>query len=193
MWMLCCGLLSVLATVVSLRRTVVFCGLVLCANVLAHLVADDLGKIPSVAVLGLWEGLPFWTVLFWVSAELMVQHVTGRYVERAVPPPWSLIRVPPWPWREPLALPSMVRPPMRIGYRLTRQKEIFALLIAGYRENEIAAELGITPERVSRQIASAVRRAGAVNKYDLVRMLAAEWWDSGPASRLRDFWPQPPF
>jgi DNA-binding CsgD family transcriptional regulator len=191
LWVPACALLSLLGAIVPLRRTILFCIVALSGNLLAHILVGDLTAVPPIAVLGLWEGIPFWTVLFSTATSLMVWRVIGLYVQRTDPPDLKLVRVPAWAQRTPLQLPARTTPPAAIARRLThKQLEVFVLLMAGRKQGEIAIELGIQRSRVSRLIDGAVKRTKVANKYALEGMLALEWWGTGSASRLRAHQPQ---
>ncbi|HEX3517553.1 MAG TPA: helix-turn-helix transcriptional regulator [Solirubrobacteraceae bacterium] len=188
LWVPACALLALLGTMVSLSRTLLFCGVALCANLLAHVLVGDLPMTPFYVVFGLWEGLPLWTTLFSVVMTRFVRYLCDIYIERVSPPAFALVPVAGSIAREHLQLP---RPPVEaVSQRMTvREIQVFALLMCGQRPGEIAKTLGIKPERISHLIEHAVDRANAGNKNILIGKLALEWWGTGPTSRLSVYLP----
>jgi DNA-binding CsgD family transcriptional regulator len=75
LWWSAGGILAVIATLAPLRRALLYCLVVLAGNLAAHLVASDLRHTPTVAIAGLWIGLPFWTAMAAVIPERMAAHI----------------------------------------------------------------------------------------------------------------------
>jgi DNA-binding CsgD family transcriptional regulator len=75
LWWSAGAILAVIATLAPLRRALLYCLVVLAANLAAHLVAGDLRQTPTVAIAGLWIGLPFWTAMAAVIPERMAAHI----------------------------------------------------------------------------------------------------------------------
>lgn len=193
LWVPACGALCLLALFVPLRRIVVIDLLVLAGNLAAHAIVGDLGDVRPVTVIGLWVGIPFWTILVSIANEWVVDHIFNLCLSqpaRNAPP----LRVRAWVARalEALSVRSVSSEEAvdRVADRLTlRQKEVMLLLIEGLHNYEIAPLLGIWQEEVSRLISRAVQSAGAECKEQLCAMLAYEWWNTGPAGRLREYKP----
>jgi DNA-binding CsgD family transcriptional regulator len=190
LWVPACALLALLGTMVSLPRTLLFCGIALCANLLAHVLVGDIPTTPFYVVFGLWEGLPFWTVLLSTVMTRFVRHLCDIYIEQAPPPAFALVPVATSIAREHLQLPRTVTPVEEVSRRMTvREIQVFALLIRGQQPGEIAKTLGIKHSRVSHLIKKAVDRTNTGNKAALIGKLTLEWWGRGPASRLSVYLP----
>jgi DNA-binding CsgD family transcriptional regulator len=194
LWVPACGLLCLVALVVSLRQILLFDLFVLGSNLCAHAAYGDLGSVRPVAVIGLWVGIPFWTVLISVGSERVLDHILGLCRQRCAPGSGPL-RVSAWTPRPLMRLPVRVVSTEAavegVARRLTtRQKQVALLLVSGKRRYEMAARLGITPEEVSRLIARAVGRARAQSKEQLAARIAGEWWSTGPAARLLNYTPR---
>ena len=192
LWVPACALLALIGTMVSLTRTLLFCGVALGANLLAHVLVGDLPTTPFYVVFGLWEGLPFWTVLLSVVMTRFVRYLCDIYIERIASPAFALVPVAVAVARsiahDHLQLP---RPSVEeVSRRMTvREIQVFALLICGQRPGEIAKTLGIKAARVSHLIEQAVDRTNTQNKNMLIGKLALEWWGTGPTSRLSVYLP----
>lgn len=188
LWVPACGALCLVALFVPLRRIVVIDLLVLLGNLAAHAISGDLHGVRPVAVIGLWVGIPFWTILISIANERIVDHILDLCLEQPVPGANSL-QVDTWVARSFEALPvrsvSTQERSHGVADRLTsRQKEVMLLLLVGRRNYEIALQLGITRSEVSRLTSRATERAGADSKEQLCAMLASEWWGSGPVERI---------
>jgi len=75
LWWPSCAILMTLAIVVSLRRTLVYCLLVLIAATIGRAVIGDLDDAGTVAIVGLWIGIPMWTLAFAVTTERLTAQV----------------------------------------------------------------------------------------------------------------------
>jgi DNA-binding CsgD family transcriptional regulator len=75
LWWSAGAILVVVATLAPLRRALLYCLFVLVANLVAHVVGGDLGQTRTVAIAGLWIGLPFWTAMAAVIPERMAAHI----------------------------------------------------------------------------------------------------------------------
>ena len=75
LWWSAGAILVVIAVLAPLRRALLYCLLVLGANLAAHLAAGDLHETPAVGILGLWIALPFWTAMAAVIPERMAAHL----------------------------------------------------------------------------------------------------------------------
>lgn len=197
LWVPACGALCLLALFVSLREIVAIDLLVLLANLAAHAIAGDLGDVRPVAVIGLWVGIPFWTILFSVANERILDRILDLCLAQPAAVNVRGLRVGAWIARSRRGLParsvSSQEAVDRVAERLTfEQKQVMVLLIGGFRNYEIATLLGIRwEEEVSRLISRAVKSVGGdcKRKEQLVSMLAREWWNTGPAARAREYQP----
>jgi hypothetical protein len=52
-----------------------YCLVILTANLVAHLVADDLHETAPVAIIGLWIGYPFWCSAFALGSDRLAAYV----------------------------------------------------------------------------------------------------------------------
>jgi DNA-binding CsgD family transcriptional regulator len=185
LWLPACGVLCLLAFFVPLREIVVADLLVLIANLVAHAIGGDLGDVRPVAVIGLWVGIPFWTILFSIANEKVVDHILDLCLRQPVPHA-SPLHVDAWVARSYEALPGV----RRVAGRLTpKQKQAMLLLAVGSHNYEIAQRLGIKPRAVSGLISRSLKQTGAESKEELSAMLAREWWDTWPAVRAREYKP----
>ncbi|MEV4423617.1 hypothetical protein AB0L40_27165 [Patulibacter sp. NPDC049589] len=75
LWWSACAILMAVATLASLRRALAYVLVALLANLVAHVVADDLADTSTVGVLGLWIGLPFWAGLAAVIPDRLAVHL----------------------------------------------------------------------------------------------------------------------
>lgn len=87
LWWPSCAILIMLAVVVPLRRALAYCLLVLTANLLAHVLAGDLGNTPPVTIIGLWIGYPFWVSTVAAITEHMAAHLLRLNATEAAPGP----------------------------------------------------------------------------------------------------------
>ncbi len=194
-WWPSCAMLMALAVVASLPRALLYCGVVLGANLAGHLVAADLDDQDRlIALIGLWIGYPLWVAAVCILTDRFVAHLlrlsaavapqpsrqpprrvqawttdsarTGHAEEDAVPTP---------PRRDHAHATSDDDPAGAVTERLTaRQIQVAALLADGLRHREIAACLSISPRQVQRHIADAVRRLGLRNPYELAAVAVSE-------------------
>jgi len=200
LWWSACAILMVLATLASLRRALLYCLIVLIANLTAHVVAGDLRETSTVGILGLWIGMPFWTAVAAVIPDRMAAHIL-RINTTLTSPPGPPRRVQIWttqpfadardarheaepdPRSDPLS-PSThddkTMPPTSVTSadetsRLTaRQLQVVALLADGHRYRDIAACLSISAGQVHRHVANAVTRLGVDSVNELVTIAVAE-------------------
>jgi DNA-binding CsgD family transcriptional regulator len=194
LWLSACGLLCLMGLVVPLGRLLVLDLLVLSTNLAAHAISGDVGAVRPVAVIGLWVGIPFWTVLISVGNERVLDHILSLCRQQCVSDR-KLLHVSVWIPRSLTGLPvrgmaTEASVPRVARLLTTRQKEAALLLISGKHRYEIARRLNITPEEVSRLIARAVKRARARSKEQLAAWVANEWWNTGPAARLTNYEPK---
>ncbi|HEY6549653.1 MAG TPA: hypothetical protein VIY71_00460 [Solirubrobacterales bacterium] len=193
LWVPACGALCLLSFFVPLRSIVIVDLLVLLGNLLAHAIGGDLGDVRPVTVIGLWVGIPFWTILISIANEKVVDHILGLCLDAPARNAHPL-RVNAWVARSRDALParsvSSQEAIRRVTHRLTsKQKETMLLLLGGFHNYEIAPLLAVKPVEVSQLISRSVGRTGADGKEQLCAMLAHEWWNTGPAARAREYRP----
>jgi hypothetical protein len=193
LWVPACGALCLLSLFVPLRNIVIVDLLVLLANLAAHAIGGDLGDVRPVTVIGLWVGIPFWTILISVANEKVVDHILGLCLAQR-PPSVHPFRVSAWVARSLDVLPSRslstegsVR---RVAHRLTsKQNEAMLLLLGGFHNYESAPLLSVEPDAVSKLISRAVESAGADSKEQLSELLAYDWWNTGPTTRIGEHRP----
>lgn len=192
LWWSACAILMSLALLVSLRRALVYCLIVLLANLTAHVVSGDIAHTPALGIVGLWIGLPFWTAMAAIVPDRMVCHILRLNIVRHVPPA-AAVRVavlqtpPPQAVRpsddasahpsHPPTMPEDAAPPTRTAStsRLTgRQLQVVALLADGYRYRHIADCLSISPGQVHRHVTNAIARLDVKNANELVTTAVAE-------------------
>jgi len=193
LWVPACGALCLLALFVPLRRIIVLDLLVLLVNLAAHAIGGDLANVRPVTVIGLWVGIPFWTILISIANEKVVDHILGLCLAQR-PPSARSLRVRTWVERSFDVLPvrsvSTQESVRRAAHRLTsKQKETMLLLLGGFHNYEIAVQLAVRPDEISRLISRAVASAGADGKEQLAAMLASDWWNSGPNTRIDEYGP----
>jgi DNA-binding CsgD family transcriptional regulator len=176
LWWPACALLMLLGVIAPLRRTLVYCGCVLTANLAAHGLAGDLPETPAVAILGLWIGLGFWAttaVIFTDRIGAYLMRLDVAQTPEAVQPAGDDDPVD--EHVAPALLPD--RLPTMGGERLqrltARQLEVVALLADGLRYAEIAVCLSISARQVQRHVAEAVARLGLRNANELVAVAVA--------------------
>jgi DNA-binding CsgD family transcriptional regulator len=192
LWWPSCAILMALALVVPLRRTLVYCLLVLGTNLAGHLVARDLDDIPPVDIIGLWIGFPLWLM----AVAVVTDRLSSYILLLNAPPAAEAPREPPRrvdassspePPGEPAAQaaevvlapageePAPPEAPAPATRRLTaRQLQVVALLADGLRHREVAACLSISERQVQRHVAEAVARLGLRNAYELAAVAVAE-------------------
>lgn len=201
LWWPACAILMALSLLLSLRRAMGYCLLVLTANLAAHAVSGDLHKISAIEIVGLWVGLPFWTALTVVVPDRMASHLLRLNAFRA-PPRHSPVAVKAWTTDVAAAAPDIgkratVDPTPQSGTsgppddsretssattaapdqasRLTsRQLQVVALLADGYRYRAIAACLGISTGQVHRHVTNAIARLRVQSTNELVALAVAE-------------------
>jgi DNA-binding CsgD family transcriptional regulator len=190
LWWSACGILVVVATIVPLRRALLYSVGVLTANLAAHLLAGDLHSTAAVAIVGLWIGLPFWTAMASVIPDRMAAHILRLNTNRRLAP------APPVPvraWTEPdrraddsratpdqdddtphVPQPNTTPAPLGTGPLTARQLQVVALLADGHRHRSIAACLSISPDQVQRHVKNAVDRLGVRSSNELIAVAVAE-------------------
>lgn len=193
LWVPACGALCLLSLFVPLRSIALADLLVLLANLAAHAIVGDLGDVRPVTVIGLWVGIPFWTILISVANERVVDHIFGLCLAQR-PPSARSFRVSAWVARSLDVLParslSTERSVRGVAHRLrSKQKEAMLLLLGGFHNYESAPRLSVETGEVSRLISRAVKSAGADGKEQLSQMLAYDWWNSGPTTRIGEYRP----
>jgi DNA-binding CsgD family transcriptional regulator len=201
LWWSACAILMALALLMSLRRALASCLIVLIANVTAHLVAGDLPHTSTVGIVGLWIGLPFWTAMAAIVPDRMASHILRLNVARDPPRPppqrvtaWTTTAPtkPPAPAdevstasgdvprsagdddREEATSPAPVASADQISRLTSRQLQVVALLADGYRYRDIAACLSISAGQVHRHVTNAVARLGVRSVNELVAVGVAE-------------------
>jgi DNA-binding CsgD family transcriptional regulator len=193
LWWSACAILMALSLLLSLRRAMVYCLLVLTANLTAHVVSGDLHTFSAIEIVGLWVGLPFWTALAAVVPERMASHILRLNTFRTPPrrPPvavkaWTNVAAPTPEADEPAS--SSSGPPDndpetssatiaiadRTSCLTSRQLQVVALLADGYRYRDIAACLGISAGQVHRHVTNAIARLGVQSANELVAVAVAE-------------------
>jgi DNA-binding CsgD family transcriptional regulator len=176
LWWPSCAILIALATLVPLWRALAYCLVVLTANLVAHLTANDLDTTAPVAIVGLWVGYPFWSVMFAVVTDRLAAQLMQLNLRPTVPQ--RPIRVTAWisgvpagggPPRAPEdAQPGQTARTNPLDRLTARQLEVAALLVDGLRYREVAACLSISERQVERHIANALNRLGIGNVNQLV-------------------------
>jgi DNA-binding CsgD family transcriptional regulator len=194
LWVPACGALCLLSLFIPLRSIVIIDLLVLLANLAAHAIGGDLGDVRPVTVIGLWVGIPFWTILISIANEKVVDHILGLCLAQRPPSARPLLRVSAWVARSLDALParsvSTQESVRGIAHRLTsKQKETMLLLLGGFRNYEIAPRLAVEPGEVSKLISRSLASTGADGKEQLSAMLAYDWWNTGPSTRIGEYRP----
>jgi DNA-binding CsgD family transcriptional regulator len=202
LWWPACAILMALSLLLSLRRAIGYCLIVLLANLTAHVVSGDLHDFSAIEIVGLWIGLPFWTALAVVVPDRMASHILRLNAFRTPPrrPPvpakaWTTTNLAaPTPHvgepaaAEPNPQRSSPGPPddrattspatiasSEQASRLTsRQLQVVALLADGYRYRPIAACLGISTGQVHRHVTNAIARLGVQSANELVALAVAE-------------------
>ena len=200
LWWPACAILMALALLVSPRRALAYCLIVLLANLTAHLVSGDLPTTSNVGIVGLWIGLPFWTALAAVVPDRMASHILRLNIMQQMLTPPQRVRA--WTTEassEPQvpddgvsaqtctatrssrhnnsdeATPaSAVTTTDLIGRLTNRQLQVVALLADGYRYRYIAACLSISPGQVHRHVTNAIARLGVHSVNQLVTVAVAE-------------------
>ena len=192
LWWPSCAILMALALVVPLRRTLVYCLLVLGTNFAGHLVAGDLDHIHPVDVIGLWIGFPLWLMAIAIVTDRLSSYIlrlnAADVAEAPREPPRRVDVSYPEPPSEPAAQaaevavapggeeqPAPLEAPPAASRRLTaRQLQVVALLADGLRHREVAACLSISERQVQRHVAEAVGRLGLRNAYELSAVAVSE-------------------
>lgn len=197
LWWPACAILMVIALLISLRRALAYCLIVLLANLAAHIVAGDLSDTSPVGIVGLWIGLPFWTAMAAVIPQRMASHLlrlnanrvpshpAARRVEvgSLVPPDeaprnedGSAADTAPDARGSTDATPTPARPGIGHGIdRLTsKQLQVVALLADGHRYEFIGECLSISAGQVYRHVRNAIERLGVENVNQLVAAAVAE-------------------
>jgi DNA-binding CsgD family transcriptional regulator len=198
LWWSAGAILVVIAVLTPLRWALLYCLLVLAANLAAHLASGDLRETPAVAILGLWIALPFWTAMAAVIPERMAAHLMCLNATRR-PARRPALHVNAWittPAPRPVHAQQTTRqrdadptpatasqhaaPGASNGgsdrmSRLTaRQLQVVALLADGHRYRAIAACLSISPNQVERHVRNAIERLAVHSPAELVAVAIAE-------------------
>jgi DNA-binding CsgD family transcriptional regulator len=198
LWWSAGSILAVIAVIAPLPRALLYCLVVLGANLAAHLAAGDLRETPTVGILGLWIALPFWTAMAAViparmAAHLMCLNATRRPARRPA------LRVNAWittPEPRPRGTKRAPRPrdvgstpasastdtapragsdgSPRMSRLTARQLQVVALLADGHRYRAIAECLSISPNQVHRHVRNAVERLRVRSPAELVAVAIAE-------------------
>lgn len=202
LWWSACAILMALSLLLSLRRAMGYCLVVLLANLTAHVVSGDLHDFASIEIVGLWIGLPLWTALAAVVPERMASHILRLNTF------WTPLRRPPvavkaWTTNVATPTPEVSEPPTaerdpqdsssgppddgaktqpasiaipagRAGRLTSRQLQVVALLADGYRYRDIAACLGISAGQVHRHVTNAIARLQVQSATELVALAVAE-------------------
>jgi DNA-binding CsgD family transcriptional regulator len=188
LWWPSCAILMALSLVVSFRRALLYCLLVLGTNLAGHLVAADFDEIHPVDIIGLWIGIPLWIMVVAIVTDRLSAFILRL---NATPPPAETRREPPHPasvsTSEPSPAPAAdvvlapdagepeADPPATLSERLTaRQIQVVALLADGLRQREVADCLSISERQVQRHVAEAVARLGLRNAYELAAVAVSE-------------------
>jgi DNA-binding CsgD family transcriptional regulator len=177
-----CAILMALAPLGSVRRGLMYCLVVLLANLTACVAAGDLARPATAALLELWTGLPLWTAI----ATIVPSELTGRLARPAQPPNDAPEPIAPTPAAgDPPTPPARVNPPPPARPPLTaRQLQVVSLVAAGHRYQAIAAELSISAGQVHRHVANAIGRLEVQNVNELVAVaLATQPFDDARQGR----------
>jgi DNA-binding CsgD family transcriptional regulator len=190
LWWSACGILVVVATLVPLRRALLYAVGTLTANLAAHLLAGDLHSTAAVAIVGLWVGLPFWTAMASVIPDRMAAHILRLNANRrATPSPPALVDA----WITPemrtgsstttldqdddtpdAPAPDAAAPQRDTGPLTARQLQVVALLADGHRHRNIAACLSISEDQVQRHARNAIDRLAVRSANELVAVAVAD-------------------
>jgi DNA-binding CsgD family transcriptional regulator/multisubunit Na+/H+ antiporter MnhG subunit len=199
LWWSACAILMALSLLLSLRRAMGYCLVVLLANLTAHVVSGDLHDFSSIEIVGLWIGLPLWTALAAVVPERMASHILRLNTFRT-PPRRQPVAVTAWTTNVAAPTPDASEPPTaernsssgppddgavtspasitipggRAGRLTSRQLQVVALLADGYRYRDIAACLGISAGQVHRHVTNAIARLQVQSATELVAVAVAE-------------------
>jgi DNA-binding CsgD family transcriptional regulator len=199
LWWPSCAILMALALVVPLRRTLLYCLLVLGTNLAGHLVAGDLDDIHPVDVIGLWIGFPLWLMTVAIVTDRLSSYVLRLNAEQVAEaprePPARVDVSYPEPPSQPTVRaaevavatggedPAAPEAPPAASRRLTaRQLQVVVLLADGLRHREVAACLSISERQVQRHVAEAVARLGLRNAYELAAVAVSEGLVPGAAA-----------
>jgi DNA-binding CsgD family transcriptional regulator len=201
LWWSACAILMALSLLLSLRRAIGYCLLVLLANLTAHVAYDNLRGFSAIEIVGLWVGLPFWTALAAVVPDRMASHILRLNAFRS-PPRRPPVTVKAWTTNgaaptqdvgEPAAAElnpqsrssgppddrsktstATIANPDRTTRLTSRQLQVVALLADGYRYRAIAACLGISTGQVHRHVTNAIARIGVQSATELITLAVAE-------------------
>lgn len=197
LWWPACAILMLLATVAPLRRALGYSGAVLAANLTAHAVSGDLPQTPTVDIVGLWIGIPFWTAVAALVPDRLASQILRINTLRPAtittpprpvaactggppddePPPADVDAVADTgpPTAAATALPAAVfAHPDRTSALTARQLEVVALLAAGHRYRAIAECLSISERQVDRHVRNAIARLNVSTPSELVTVAVAE-------------------
>lgn len=187
LWWPSCSLLMLLAILVPWQRALAYCVVVLLTNLVAHMIAGDLGEISAVTILGLWVGYPFWALTFSLISERFAAHVARLAMPAPPVASEEPVRVAAWvavdadraarPVDERPRVTPDPPPPSPTGAMsvlTARQLQVTALLIDGLRYAEVGACLAISERQVQRHVSQAIVRAGVRTANELVAVALAE-------------------
>lgn len=191
LWFISLGLLSVLGLGAGWKLAMTGCSAVLGANLTAHVVTGGLDDNPAEVIIGLWIGLPFWSIAVAVTAEKLRRHLlqihhhhpqletrpaavdsaedlddqAGPGVDLAQGDLDSTTTA-----AEANSLtPSTGRRARTEADGLTaRQLEVLLLVADGWKQTQIAARLGVSARAVQRLVAEARRRLQVSTTAELV-------------------------
>jgi DNA-binding CsgD family transcriptional regulator len=205
LWWSAGAILAVIAVLVPLRRALLYCLVVLAANLAAHLATGDLPHTSTVGILGLWIALPLWTAMAAVIPEHMAAHLLCLNAARR-PAPGPVLRVDAWittpqaapghadrsaqrhdpgqahPTDHESPAPRMTTAgPCQMSRLTARQLQVVALLADGHRYRGIAACLSISPNQVHRHVRNAIDRLAVNSPNELVAVAIAEGILPAPA------------
>jgi DNA-binding CsgD family transcriptional regulator len=197
LWWSACAILMALSLLLSLRRAIGYCLLVLLANLSAHLISGDLHTYAAIEIVGLWVGLPFWTALAAVVPDRMASHILRLNAFRT-PPRRPPVTVKAWMTDDAAGSPDVREPAttepdpqssscgpshertttssatIARTCLTSRQLQVVALLADGYRYRAIAACLGISTGQVHRHVTNAIARIGVQSATELITLAVAE-------------------
>jgi DNA-binding CsgD family transcriptional regulator len=203
LWWSACSILMALSLLLSLRRAMGYCLVVLLANLTAHVVSGDLHDFSAIEIVGLWIGLPLWTALAAVIPDRMAAHILRLNAFRT-PPRRPPVAVKAWTTDDAAPTPDVSEPPTAerssgppddgaktspaaiaipaggVSRLTSRQLQVVALLADGYRYRAIAACLGISAGQVHRHVTNAIARLQVQSATELVARAVAEGIVSQP-------------
>jgi DNA-binding CsgD family transcriptional regulator len=184
LWLVSCGLLCLLAGTVPLPRAIGFCTLVLVANLCEHLADGDLRSTPPVAIIGLWIGLPFWTVAIGATRERVERYILRvNQRDTIAAPAEPVVSTREGGWVEPDPPQQLVATRRRTDRLTPRELEVLLLLADGHSQELIATRLSITTRAVQRHAHNARDKVGAKTNAELVGIARVEGLVSSGGAR----------